>query len=214
MHHTQHKFLIGLLTPACLLGSAAVHAQQLQDPWQFILTEQRSIEIRDPSQLRKAARIPMVSRPPTVADPQFDAPPRNLSLSEAINTGLANLDVVRVLAGVTAVSRGQTVYDVAITNNQIDQQQSAFDPNLRTDNGWSRNESPSAVFDPLDPTRSIITGGRSDGYAFDFGLSKRTVTGGVIDFRTNSNDRSLLGARLCTNRPLDPRATSQTIAIR
>ncbi len=185
MKFPKHKF--GIL--ACLLAilscQASLWAQH--DPWSFILPEQRRIEVRSPSQL-PAASIPLVARPPTISDNQFDFPPQTLSLSDAINTGLSNLDVVRVLAGVTAVSSGRTVYDVAIANTRIDQQRGVFDPNLRINNVWNRSEQPTAIFDPLDPTQALIIGGRSDNYNLDMGLSKRTLTGGVLDFGVNSTD--------------------------
>ncbi len=179
----RHLTTFSLLFLLALQLSCGVASAQ-NDPWSFILPEQRSIEVRSPSQMSRAP-IPFVPRPPTVAEPDFDAPPRFLTLSDAINTSLVNMDVVRVLAGVTAVSSGRTVYDVAITNTQIDQQRAAFDPNVRINNGWSRNELSNLFENPLDPTTAII-GGVSDNYNFDYGLSKRTVTGGIIDFGVNS----------------------------
>jgi len=160
----------------------------MDEPWRFILPEQRRVEIRDPSQLAPA-RIPNIQRPPTVSDLQSEQPPRNLSLSDALNTSLSNLDVVRVLAGITATSSGRTVYDVAITNSRIDQERGRFDPNLSANNGWTQNDLATAIPDPGDPTQSIIVGNRTDGYAFDYGLTKRTLTGGAIDFGVNSDDR-------------------------
>ena len=47
-----------------------------------------------------------------------------------------------VLAGVTAVSSGQTIYDPAIANTVIDQEQARFDPNLDFNNRWNRVETP------------------------------------------------------------------------
>ncbi len=173
------------------------------DPWSFILPEQRCLDIRHPSELCRAP-IPVVPRPPTISDPQFDAPPRYLSLHEAINTGLANLEVVRVLAGVTAVSSGRTVYDVAITNTRIDQQRAAFDPTLQLNNNWNRLENPNAFFDFANPGQSQIIGNSSSNHNFDLGLSKRTLTGGIIDFGVNSGyNRTRPG-----NFPLNPQTRS------
>lgn len=166
-----------------LLLSSAVRGQH--DPWSFILPEQRRVEVRSPSELCPAP-IPYVPRPPTVADPQFDAPPRNMSLTEAINLGLQNLEVVRVLSGVTAVSSGRTVYDVAITNTSIDQARANFDPTLNVNNSWNHREQPQLFNDPGNPNNALIGGNRTDSHNLDFGLSKRTVTGGVIDFGVNS----------------------------
>ena len=41
-------------------------------------------------------------------------------MDEAIQIALANADVIRVLTGTTATSTGQTIYDPAITNTDID----------------------------------------------------------------------------------------------
>ncbi len=153
------------------------------EPWSFILPEQRRIEVRNPAELARAP-IPRVPRPPTVSDPQFDVPPRYLSLSDVINISLSNLDVVRVLTGFTAVSTGRTVYDVAITNTRVDQERANFDPNLQAINSWNRNETANGTFDPFNP----IVGSRGNNYVLDLGLSKRTLTGGVIDFGVNANN--------------------------
>jgi outer membrane protein TolC len=174
---------IALALLACTAGIEPAAAEKL---FPFIMPEQRTIRVRDPSELPRA-RIPQVPKPPTVTDPQFDLPPRNLTLNDAINTGLANSEVVRVLAGVTAVSSGSTVYDVAITNTQIDDANARFDPSAVVNNTWSRNKPPGAIFDPIDPTRSLIVGTRTDNYNLNFGLTKPTSTGGTIDFGVDSD---------------------------
>jgi hypothetical protein len=169
-----------------LLGAMLAGPLEAQALWPLFLPEAKEVRVRNPSDLPPAP-IPYGPRPPTVSNPQFDFPPHHLSLDEAIQTGLANLEVVRVLAGITAVSSGRTIYDVAVTNSQIDQAQSRFDPSARIFNTWNRNESPGAVFDPLDPSRSLLTGARTDQYNLDFGLSKQTSTGGTVDFGVNSD---------------------------
>jgi outer membrane protein TolC len=195
----QHRKFITLGMLLALLLSSALQAQH--DPWSFILPEQRRIEVRQPSELSKAP-IPYVPRPPTVADPQFDAPPHYLSLTDAINLGLENLEVVRILSGVTAFSSGRTVYDVAITNTSIDQARANFDPSVNLNNSWNHFEQPQ-----LNPLNAVVGGGQSDNHNFDYGLSKRTLTGGVIDFGVNSARNNLLpSARLAnpqTNSSLD-----------
>ena len=157
-----------------------------EEPWHFILPEQRCTQVRSPEQLCSVS-IPHSPPPPTIKDPQFDAPPREWSLSDAINVGLNNLDVVRVLGGVTAASSGRTVYDVAIVNTRIDQARANFDPSLRVNNSWALNDNPVAVTLPGNPGQAVITGTSSDGHNLDVGLGKRTVTGGVIDFGILSN---------------------------
>jgi outer membrane protein TolC len=175
------------------------------DLWPFILPEQTEIQVRNPSDLPRSP-IVNIRRPPTVSDPQFELPPRHLSLDEAISTGLANSEVVRVLAGVTAASSGRTVYDVALSNTLIDQQRAAFDPAAAIGNTWNRNEPPSAFFDPLDPSRALIGGTRTDNYNFNFGLTKRTSTGGTLAFGANSDDSRFRPGIF----PLNPQARSST----
>jgi outer membrane protein TolC len=152
-----------------------------ESPWQFLLPEQRQIRVRHPSELPHAP-VPETPQPPTVSNPRFDAPPRELSLDDAIRTALVNSEVVRVLAGVTAVSSGQTIYDAAITNTTIDQERARFDPTASVKNSWNRFEPPVAFFDPLDPARTLIGGTRSDDYALDFDLSKTMAAGGTFGF--------------------------------
>jgi outer membrane protein TolC len=149
--------------------------------WQIFMPEQRTVRVRHPSDL-PSAPLPDTPSPPTVSNPHFDAAPREVSLDEAIRTALANSDVVRVLAGVTAVSSGRTIYDAAITNTTIDQERARFDPTISVTNTWDRFEPPVAMFDPLDPTRTIIGGTRTDDYDMQFDLSKTTTTGGMFNF--------------------------------
>ncbi|GAB5402311.1 MAG: TolC family protein [Aureliella sp.] len=173
------------------------------EPWSFILPEQRRVQVRSPEQLCPAP-IPRVQAPNTVARQSQLRAERLISLSEAINTGLANSNVVRVLSGLTATSSGRTVYDVAITNAGIDEARAAFDPTLVANQAWQRNETPVAIADPLDPNQSQIVGSSTDDYALNFGLNKRTLTGGSINFAVRDNDSTLLNA----NRPLNPQTNS------
>jgi len=146
------------------------------------------MEIRDPSRMPKA-RLPRVPSPPTVADPQRDAPPENLSLDDAIRTALAYSEVVRVLAGAAAVSSGRTIYDPAVTNTTIDQARGGFDPKVEVNNNFTRQESPEAHrVDPKDPFSPVIIGGSAtDDYQMSTGLSKTTVTGGSLNLGVDAN---------------------------
>jgi outer membrane protein TolC len=113
-----------------------------------------------------------------------------LSLSDVLNISLQNMDVVRILTGVSATTTGRTVYDTAITNAGIDVARGAFDPSFNVNNSWLENRTPGAVPDPIDPTQTQILGTRNDRHALILGLSKRMVTGGVIDFGViGSNNR-------------------------
>ena len=94
---------------------------------------------------------------------------------------------MRVLAGVTAVSSGATIYDAPITSTSIDQQRARFDPSVSVGNLFDRFETPVEIEDPGDPTRTLITGTRADDYNLDFDLSKTSITGGIFNFGVNSN---------------------------
>ena len=85
----------------------------------LIMPEQRTIDVRNPSQLPHAP-LPHTPPPPTITNPHTELPQRMLSLDEAIRTALANAQVMRVLAGVVATASGSTIYDAAITNTTID----------------------------------------------------------------------------------------------
>src|SRR5687767_1004327 len=147
-----------------------------ESPWHVVVPEQRRIQVRHPSELPHAP-VPETPPPPTVSNPQNEAVPRELSLDEAIRIALVNANVVRVLTGVTATPSGSTIYDAAITNTTIDLERAVFDPTVSVTNSWDRIEPPVAVFDPLDPTRTIIGGIRTDDYDMQFDLSKTTVYG-------------------------------------
>lgn len=148
--------------------------------------EQRRIRVRHPSELPHAP-IPDTPSPSTVSNPRFDATPSDLSLDEAVRTALVNAEVVRVLAGVTATSSGSTIYDTAVTNTQIDQERARFDPTISITNEWDRFEPPVAALDPMDPTRTIIGGTRTDDYDLQFDLTKTMTTGGMLGFGVSDN---------------------------
>lgn len=193
----------GLWATACVPLSS--HGQE---PWRFLLPEQRRIEIRDPSRLRQA-RIPETDPPPTV---DFTPPGQRqqyLSLDDAIQIGLRNSEVVRVLTGVSAASTGQTIYDPAINNTQIDVQRGRFDPTLRSDNTFTHLETPgAAVFPPppAAPITSFIDGNRSDQFRSTTGLSKTNVLGGTgsVNYDINPFRTDALGL------PLNSQTTTAT----
>ncbi len=176
-----------------------------EEPCRPILAEQRCLDIRRPGELFQVP-VPVTSRPATVNDPRFDAPARYLTLNDAINITLANSEVVRVLGGITASTSGRTIYDAAITNTTIDQQRAVFDPNLRLNNAWNQNGTPSSFFDPLDPTNAIIRGNQNEGYGLDLGLSKRNLLGGTANLGVNSNSNRITPGVFPLN-PVDRTAT-------
>jgi outer membrane protein TolC len=165
--------LVGLV-----LAAVGCHAPTPREICEnIILPEQRTIDVRDPADIRPTP-IPPSPPPRTVSDPQPGAAEWQLSLDDAIRISLGNAQVVRVLAGLTAVSSGQTIYDAAITNTTIDQAQSVFDPVYRWNNTWSRTNTPFAIFDPEFPGRSLITSTPTDTYLSDMELTKKNVLGG------------------------------------
>jgi outer membrane protein TolC len=144
---------------------------------QFVFPEERAIEIRDPAELRPA-RIPNTPPPPTVSTRE-ELPPRYLSLDEAIRSGLANSEVVRVLNGVSAGASGRTIYDPAIQSTTVDDARAAFDPTVRANNSFNRVDRPS------NSNGTSIIGPQGDNYNLDFGMSKKTVTGGAFNLGVN-----------------------------
>lgn len=152
----------------------------------LVIPEQRTIQVRDPATLPHA-QLPAAPPPATVETPRRDDPVWLLSLDEAIRVSLANTRVVRVLAGVTAVSSGRTIYDPAIANTNIDQERARFDPNVQVNNAFNRFENPQAVLDPSSPAGARITGTRTDDYDLNLGLSKTTVTGGTASLNLTDN---------------------------
>lgn len=193
---------LGALCAVVLNAALAAHAAE---PFRSILPEQRRLEIRAPGQLQQVP-VPLMPRPATINDPQFDAPAELLTLNDAINLTLANSEVVRVLTGITASTSGRTVYDAAIANTAIDQQRGVFDPNVRLNNFWNQIENPAAVLDPLDPTNAIIRGVQDEGYALDAGVSKRNLLGGTANLGVNANSNRITPGVFPLN-PADRTAT-------
>ncbi|MAT72373.1 MAG: hypothetical protein CMJ58_22955 [Planctomycetaceae bacterium] len=181
-----------VLANCCAPPLAHGHPDHLL-PW--IKPEQRSIRVRHPTQFPRVP-LPDVPPPPTVSAPQWDAPAWDLSLDEAIRTALSNAEIVRVLAGVAAVSSGRSIYDAAISNAGIDIAQGVFDPTVSVNNFWDRTESPFAFEDPGDPQRTLIDGSQTDRYDLDFEISKANLTGGVWAFGVSDGTSRVPGVAL------------------
>lgn len=143
----------------------------------IILPEQRTITVGDPDHLPPSP-IPDTIPPPTVTHPQSELPEWPLSLDEAIHIALENTRVVRVLAGVTAVASGQTIYDPAISNTLIDQAQARFDPAVTQTNTWDRLDSPLPTLSPFSLARTLLIGNEMQDYRATAGLTKTNVLGG------------------------------------
>ena len=191
-------------TGVALLLAASEFAPA-QKPWPIIFPEQRTIDVRDPVQLPYVP-LPPSTAPPTVTHPDVKAEERHLSLDEAVRIALENARVIRVLSGVSAVASGRTIYDAAITNTVIDQEQARFDPRVTVNNSWNRIETPSGEFiDPLNPgLGSVIAGLQSDDYRVDAAIEKENPLGGAWRLGINA-DRTMLEPGLF---PLNPSSRS------
>ena len=155
------------------IGEVTAYAQR---PVGTIFPERRSTYIRQPHQLPRY-QAPEAMAPSTVSRPIGDLRPELMPLDSAIRTSMRNLDVVRVLAGVKATNSGRSIYDVAVTNTTVDQEQGRFDPILRFDNSWNRIDSPTAIGTALNP---LISGRQTDNFMTSASLSKTDLTGGTL----------------------------------
>lgn len=180
--HVSGAFAAFVLVILALTSDPA-HAQRVLPT---LFPEQRTIRVRDPSQLQRA-HIPEQPAPSTVSDPQPDLESVKISLDEAIQIALNNSDIVRVLAGTTATASGSTIYDAAVTNTTIDQQNARFDPNLTVNNTFNRLESPQAIFDPVNPNQALITGARVDNFNSTVSVTKQNALGGTLGFDFNAS---------------------------
>lgn len=151
-----------------------------QEPCQILFPEQRSINVRPPELLPRYV-LPPLPTPRTVVRVPKDQEPWQLSLDDTIRLALENARVIRVLTGVSAQTSGRTIYDTAITNTTIDQEQSRFDPTLQNRSTFSVTETPQAVLNPFDVTRSLISGSRVDEFRNEFGLAQRNPWGGQFN---------------------------------
>jgi outer membrane protein TolC len=172
-----------LMLTSILIVLAAGKMLPAQEKRRLILPEQRQMEFRDPEQLPKV-RLPDVPPPPTVSQPGGETV-WILSLDEAIRIALANAEVVRIAAGNTAVSTGETIYDPAISNTQIDQNRARFDPVAQSENTFSRINQPQGVF--VTPSQVQIQGIPTEGYQSSSGVSKTFITGGSLGMTANVN---------------------------
>lgn len=170
---------------------------------QRIIPEQQTLQIRN-SVSWPADPYGNQGVPDTVSRMSGARQPLYLSLDDAIQIALKNADVVRVLAGVSAVSSGRTVYDVAISNTDIEAQSAAFDPSLSMNNNFSRSEQPGASFDPANPGQSIISGIRSDDFNHSTTLSKLDPSGRIASLSVNASKSTRKGQLF----PLNPESRS------
>ncbi len=191
--------VLALLSLVPICGQPA-YAQQ---PIGTIFQERQSIQVRQPYQLPRYQSSNSLP-PVTVSGPLDDLRPELMPLDSLIRTSMRNLDVVRVLTGLSATNSGRSIYDVATTHTTIDQEQARFDPILRIENSWNRLENPQAVFDPALPGNAFITGIRTDNFTTSTRLSKTDLTGGTFVAGIDA----LTGTRSPGVFPLDPFTTT------
>ena len=173
-------------------------------PWRVIYPEQRTAEVR-PLEALPVVPLPPSAPPPTVSASDAGAATRFLSLDDAIRICLENDRVIRVLAGVTAINSGQTIYDVAITNTTVDEQFARFDPFLEVNNNWDHLDLPSATFvDPNNPVDSIIFGTTTNRYRLDAAVTKDNPLGGTWRVGVDATQSFFKPGIF----PLNPEATS------
>lgn len=192
---------------ACYLLMVWSTTSHGQESWRFVLPEQRQMEVRHPSQLTRVG-FPDLPSPATVRTPESEQEELRLSLDEAIRMALERTEVVRVLAGITAVSSGRTIYDPAISNTQIDQAKARFDPRLGVNNNFFRNDDPSLIVTPPAPAPPSVTGLPQHAYDMQMGLAKDTSIGGTANMNIRTSPiRDRFGL---PGQAMNPRAPSST----
>ncbi len=157
----------------------AVQIADAQQSRRYTFPEQRDIQVRDPLELPTAS-LPDIPPPNTVDDADSQLEVLNLSLDEAIRRALERAEVIRVLTGVSASTSGRTIYDVAISNTGIDQQNALFDPTFSINSTFNRVDRPFAVLDPANPGQSLILGSTTDSLNTSIGLSKKSFNGASV----------------------------------
>src|SRR5262245_14218081 len=204
----------GLVLSAAIFALALLPAKfapaqhRLGDhPYRIIYPEQRQVDYRDSSQ------FPVIPLPPSSPPPTVTVGPtggeRLFSLDDAIRTSLENARVVRLLAGITAVTSGRTIYDPAVTNTTIDQALGRFDPFLTVNNNWDRIEQPRAGFNPV--TGSFIGGNSIDQYRMNMALAKNNPLGGQWAFGVNVVEQTFPHSILPPDiLPLNPQTATNT----
>ena len=123
------KIALAFVVLLAALGMPSNFAYSQQRRLLEVFPEQRTLQVRSPEEL-PSVPVPTATVPFTVSTPSDDRQEKPISLDEAVQIAISNAGVIRVLAGVTAVSSGNTIYDVAISNTGIDQQTAVFDPTL------------------------------------------------------------------------------------
>ena len=201
MDANHRCFIVAFLATMLLLSAKSAEAQRVLPT---LFPEQRSIHVRDPSQLANYRIYDSV--PPNTVSTKTELEPFPVSLDDVIRIALDRTDVVRILAGTTAVSSGQTIYDAAITNTTIDQNNARFDPVLSSTNTYNNLESPQAIFNPANPSQTVLYGLQTNNFATSTTISKLNALGGTAGIGFNSTSSELRPGIFALN----PQTTTST----
>jgi outer membrane protein TolC len=191
------------LAAGVLLASAgcAVPLSVVKDAgWQ---PEQQKLAIRDPAALPPAP-IPNIPPPVTVADEKPATTDTPLSLNEAVRISLENTKAVRLFTGLGATNSGRTIYDAAIANTAIDQQQARFDPAATAELNQTQTFAPRLGPIIGGPFGVGLVGSRVDNTHSSVGLTKVNTVGGQLGFKlVDDYTRNPIGGGL---NPIDTNA--------
>ena len=163
-----------------------VRAQPPPEPHRCIYPEQRQIEYRCPHGIFRLPPTNCTVPPATVKNTMADREVYLLSLDEAIQLALCNAEVIRVLLGQSAASSGNTIYDPAISNTQVDVARGRFDPSLDLQNTYGHTELPFGIPDLVDPSGARIDAFEVDAYNLGLGLSQTKSGGGRAGWASTS----------------------------
>jgi outer membrane protein TolC len=188
-YHFEHAPRMVLFVLVMVFAGSSVCHAQLQD-------DERRIRWHE------ADRVSVFRRsegpaPVTVATNEATRAERLMTLDEAIRLTLQHSEAIRVLAGVSAVSTGQTIYDTAIAVTPIDQAKAVFDPVFSANSSFRHTEFPG-----LNALGSSII--RSQTAGNDSGVSLRDLNtlGGTADLSfSNSLDDPAVAGFLNRNLP-------------
>lgn len=166
----QPIFLIAIALISCSSASG-----QLSE------SDQHGLQWHTADQISTSRRVPGMV-PVTVASKDAAANERLLPLDEAIRIALQHSEVVRILAGTSAISSGRTIYDTAIASTPIDQEIARFDPVFRANSTWRKSERPGTISDFANPLRPGIGGSQTGGNDLSMSLRRRNRLGGTAEF--------------------------------
>lgn len=176
--------LLALTTTALSVCGGPARGQGVVFPWP---PESRTIKVRAPAEFPRA-RIPATAEPaPTIVDDLEARPTSAIGLDDVIQRALGNTDVVRVLSGTGSASSGQTIYDAAIANTRIDQENATFDPTVSVRQDFLRNESPFAIANPLRPGEALLIGTRLDRSPTSVQVNQKNRLGGTASVQVDAD---------------------------